>query len=356
MIHTFGIENYLIFRMEYQYPYKIKIFLLILFNFLLFEGNLCSQENWTVSGKVIDSKTKVPLAFVNIIINNNSFEGGTTDIDGKFRLASAQKIRTLSLSYVGYEPQIYSIGSNTDHLVINLVQKEIELKEVEILPGVNPAHRIISNAVENRDVNDPEKMKSFSYTSYDKTVFTIETDSLKGNLNRDSIRQEEMTQGDTTFLAIMDSIQADTAKVDSMDIEIRKFFSQQNLFLMENVSKRKFLSPDRSYNQVIATRMSGFKDPIFVFLTTQIQSFSFYKPFITIFQSTYVNPVSGGTLNKYFFKIEDTTYSGKDTVFIISFRPMKGTNFDGLKGVISINTHKWAIQNVIAEPAAGGGT
>ncbi len=66
-------------------------------------------------------------------------------------------------------------------------------------------------------------------------------------------------------------------------------------------------------------------------------------------------PSVGEALTKYFFKIEDTTYSGKDTVYIITFRPRKGTNFDGLKGVISINTNKWAIQNVIAEPAEGGG-
>jgi len=119
---------------------------------------------------------------------------------------------------------------------------------------------------------------------------------------------------------------------------------------MENVTKRKFLHPDKNYNQVIATKMSGFKDPVFVFLTTQIQSFSFYKPFITIFQKSYVNPISAGTLNKYFFKLEDTIWSGRDTTFIIQFRPRKGTNFDGLKGVISINTNKWAIQNVTAQP------
>jgi len=68
--------------------------------------------------------------------------------------------------------------------------------------------------------------------------------------------------------------------------------------MMENVTKRKLMAPDKNYNEVIATKMSGFKDPIFVFLTTQIQSFSFYKPFITIFQTSYVNPVGTGSLSK----------------------------------------------------------
>ena len=340
-------------RLFYQPRRVVRSIMLLCLIFISLDGS--SQEVYYISGKVIDSKTKAPLAFVNIIINNNGFAGGTTDIDGKFKLTYAQKIRTLSLSYVGYQPVTYEVGPKTSNLLISLTQKEIELKEVEILPGINPAHRIIQNAIDNRENNDPEKLKSFSYTSYDKTVFTIETDSSVNKIEMDSASRVEMKKGNMELMATMDSIQKDSAKLDSAEFEIRKFISQQNLFLMENVSKRKFLYPDRSYNQVIATRMSGFKDPMFVFLTTQIQSFSFYKPFITIFQSTYVNPISGGSLSRYFFKIEDTTYSGKDTVFIISFRPRKGTNFDGLKGVISINTNKWAIQNVIAEPAGGDG-
>jgi len=307
------------------------------------------QDTYYISGKVTDSKTKEPLAFVNIVINNSQY-GGTTDIDGKFRLHNARPVSKLSLSYVGYLPLTYIVGNKTENLSIQLIRTEIELSEVDILPGINPAHRIIRNAIENRDQNDPEKLSSFSYTSYDKTIFTAEVDTSINKEFKDTLTKEEERQIKSLAINASDTLKKDSVKIDSMDIAIKKILNKQYLFLMENVSKRKFLAPDKNYNQVVATRMSGFKDPIFVFLTTQIQSFSFYKPFITIFQSTYVNPISSGSLSKYFFKIEDTIYSAKDTVFVISFRPRKGTNFDGLKGVISINTNKWAIQNVIAQP------
>ncbi len=313
------------------------------------------QNNSSVSGKVIDFITKQPLAFVNIIINDNNRAGGTTDIDGKFHLQYPQKIKSLSLSYVGYEPLTFPVGSKYQNLIIAMTQTEVELKEIEILPGINPAHRIIQHAIDNRDTNDPEKLRSFSYTSYDKTIFTIDADT---SVNRDFKSDTTVKmKGDaaieisfSTGTPKIDSLRQDSLKTDSADLFISKLIRQQYLFLMENVTKRKFLYPDKNYNQVIASKMSGFKDPIFIFLTTQIQSFSFYKPFITIFQKTYVNPISRGSLSKYFFKLEDTTFSGKDTVYIIKFRPRKGTNFDGLKGVISINTNKWGIQNVIAEP------
>lgn len=293
------------------------------------------------------------MAFVNIIINNSN-SGGTTDIDGKFKLRSNQKVRTLDCSYVGYQKLTYQVESKTSNLLLQMTQKEIDLREVEILPGINPAHRIIRNVIENREINDPEKIKSFSYTSYDKTIFTLDSDtSVKEDfsvlIDTSMMRQIKIAEMDIPVAA--DSLKLDSARIDSAKILIENLVGSQYLFLMENVTKRKFLYPDKNYNRVIATKMSGFKDPLMVFLTTQIQSFSFYRPFITIFQKEYVNPIGTGSLGKYFFKLEDTTYSGRDTVYILSFRPKRGTNFQGLTGTIAINTNRWAIQNVSARPS-----
>ncbi|MCX6268007.1 MAG: DUF5686 family protein [Bacteroidetes bacterium] len=321
---------------------------------LIFTSITCfSQDSFLVTGRVVDSKTRESLAFVNIVINNNSSKGGTTDIDGKFSLRSSQPVKTLTLSYVGYEPLVVQPGSQTKGIIIQMTQKDIDLREVEILPGINPAHRIIRNVIDNRDINDPEKVTTFSYTAYDKTVFTADNDTtLKGDFA--ALVDTSMMQGANGigigFSMQADSMKTDTAMKDSTSQFIEKLISSQYLFLMENVTKRKFMAPDKNYNKVVATKMSGFKDPILVFLATQIQSFSFYKPIISIMMKDYINPIGSGSFSKYFFKIEDTTYVGKDTVFILSFRPRKGTNFDGMKGIISINTHHWAIQNVTAEP------
>ncbi len=333
------------------HPALISVFLL----FFVFPGQ--SQDLYYISGRIVDSKTHVPLAFVNIVINGGR-NGGTTDIDGKFRLRSKEKIRMLECSYLGYQTLTYQVANKTTNLLIELDQKDIDLREVEILPGINPAHRIIRNAIDNRDINDPEKVKSFSYTSYDKTIFTVDSDTtVKNDFSAlvDTSMMKQLKDMDMTLTAPHDSLKFDSAKIDSATRIIDQLISKQYLFLMENVTKRKFMAPDRNYNKVIATKMSGFKDPILFFLSTQIQSFSFYRPFITIFQRDYVNPIGAGSIGRYFYKLEDTTYTGRDTVFIISFRPKKGTNFEGLKGVIAINSNRWAIQNVTAEPYPGDG-
>jgi hypothetical protein len=127
---------------------------------------LSAQQTHTVSGKVIDAETRDPLAFVNIIISGTR-SGVSTDIDGKFVLRSDQPIHAIYMTYVGYFPLQYSIPyGEVDNLIIKLQRKTIDLNEVIILPTVNPAHRLIDSVLANRYQNDPEKLKSFAYTSY----------------------------------------------------------------------------------------------------------------------------------------------------------------------------------------------
>ncbi len=303
-----------------KYPKILQRILLFLF---LFINILVQAQNYSVSGKVIDSETNEPLAFVNIIINDSNY-GTCTDIDGKFEIDSSVPIDYIRLTYVGYESKIINIEYQ-ENIIIQLKRIEYHLPLFEIFPDENPAHRIIKNAIKNRDVNNPEMIKSFSYTSYDKMIFTANIDSLR---------------------------KLKASELDSSELKIMSFFDSKDIFIMETVSERKFLFPDKNHEKVIASRISGFRDPIFLFLISQIQSSSFYEEMIHIADKYYINPISKGSTKKYFFLLEDTTYTANnDTVFIISYMPKKNTNFDGMKGVLSINTNKWAIQNVIAEPA-----
>ncbi|NVO03217.1 MAG: carboxypeptidase-like regulatory domain-containing protein [Bacteroidetes bacterium] len=290
----------------------------------LFFTVLAFGQNTIFKGKVIDFETKEPLAFVNIATNNNACYG-RTDIDGKFLIKCNSIIEFLKLSYIGYESTEIKLIDDSKFIIIELKQKEVQLKEVQIFPGENPAHRIINQVIKNKDLNNPEKTKAFSYTAYNKMVFTSEQEA---------------------------GYKKDQLKTDSVSIKTREFFKKQYLMLMESVSKRKFLYPDRNNEIVIGSRISGLKDPLFAMLATQFQSFSFYNDYISLSEKRYLNPISNGSTNKYLFIIQDTVFSGKDTVFIISFQPRKNTNFEGLKGLLYINTNQYAIQNVIAEPAA----
>lgn len=311
-----------------------KFFLLIFF-LAFISLNLKAQQTYTISGKVIDAETKEPLAFVNII-QPGTRTGISTDIDGKFSLRSSRPIESIQLTYVGYNLLNFAIPENKkENLIISLQRKTFDLNEVVIFPTINPAHRIIDSVLANRYQNDPEKLKTFSYTSYEKTIFTAQLDTVL------------VVKPDTNAVAISDTIISDSSMA-----KLKDFFSQQDIAIMEAVVERKFMAPDRNYENVKANRISGFQDPIFVFLVSQVQSTSFYHEFFQILDKRYINPISNGSENKYIFILEDTLYTERlDTVFIISYRPKPNTNFDGLEGVLYINSNKWAIQNAIARPA-----
>jgi hypothetical protein len=296
-----------------------------------------SQYNY-ITGKVIDSITKEPLAFVNIIYSEKG-TGTVSSIDGNFEIPATQKPDFLKFSYVGYYPKVLKLerSRNISNLTIELVPKAYDIDEVRIFPGVNPANRIIKLASENRLSNHPERYSSFSYIAYDKMIFTLHEDSL-----RQSGKNSEKVKRKRNAGSYHDEELSGTRSGDISD--------RHYLLIMESISSRKYKFPDKEKTEIMASRVSGFKKPSFVLMARQFQSFSFYDNFISVSDKKYLNPITRGSTGKYFFLLEDTLFTeNNDTVFIISFRPRKGTNFNGLKGVLYINTNKYAIQNVIAE-------
>jgi hypothetical protein len=305
------------------------IFILI----LIFSGvSLFPQSKF--AGRITDAKNNEPLAFVNIIYNSKNL-GTTTDLDGYFTIESYDKIEFLKISYLGYTNKFISKEEFLDrrYIDISLDADALQLAEVTVLPGKNPAHRIIEEVINNADRNNPEKMRSFSYVSYNKMYFTIDMSNLPAE--NDTIKQDSLPIADTV----------------EDEMSMREFFEEQHIFITESVAERRFRFPDNNKEEVLAHRMSGLQNPGFTLLTSQFQSFSFYKDFVSLLDKKYLSPISKGSTNKYFFQIEDTMFNETaDTIFIISYRPLKGKNFEGLQGVLHINSNGYAIQNVSAKP------
>ncbi|HQP03160.1 MAG TPA: DUF5686 family protein [Bacteroidales bacterium] len=318
--------------------------LLLIIPLLMLSAFAFSQQK--VKGSVYDSNTKEPLAFVNIVYNDRQ-QGTTTDMDGHFSIDSKEPVQYLIVSYIGYQKDTIlknEFSGKTD-LKIFMSPVATTLGEVTVLPGENPAHRIIQLVIDNRDLNNPEKMQSFAYTSYNKLYATVDLTSIP----------VIDTLSNYTDSIVFTPGAADTipdSTINSLN-RAKQITDSMYFFMMESVSERKFRSPDKNSEVVIANKMSGLKNPLFFMLATQMQSFSFYSDLITVYDKTYLSPVSKGSTEKYLFIIEDTLFSEEyDTIFVISFRPRKNKNFEGLKGILHINSRRYALQNVMAEPDA----
>lgn len=284
--------------------------------FLMALCHTIGMAQTTINGTVIDRITREPLAFANIAYNNKF--GIIADIDGRFSLITPSSINRIKCSYIGYKPYD-QVLSETSNLVIEMTPTINELTEIVVAPGADPADQVIRKAIANKKTNNPENLSSFRYTCYNKMVF----DFLFHKNKRDSI-------------------------------SISRMLLNSHLLLTESVSERQFLKPDLSEEVVLATRFSGFKNPAFAALATDLQPFSFYQDYIKLFDIRYLNPISEGALKKYKFRLEEEIHKDRDTIFIISFKPIKDKNFDALEGMLYINSNKYAIQNVIASPFEKG--
>ena len=318
------------------------------FLFILMTG-YCYGQSYVYSGKIIDAKTKKSLAFVTIL-NLKDGNGQQSNLDGKFTIKSTSNPSDFRIQYVGYKSKDVTLNSS-NAIVIEIEAKENVLKEVQVIAGENPANKIIKKVIASKDKNNPERLPSFRYMSYNKFYFSGKNDpELR---KRDSLYRidEKIKKLDTTnpeqFAYKKDSIlkayERSVQKSDSL-------FDSQHIFLTETVTQRDYLYPEKNKEEVKAARISGLKSPQFVLIASQFQSFSFYKDYLTVLDKDYLSPISKGSTSRYFFNIEDTLYEDKDTVFILSFKPYTGKNFDALKGVLYINSSSYAIQNVIAEP------
>ncbi len=291
-----------------------RVTLLIFLSFIFI-----TVSSQTFNGKVIDAVTKNPVPFTNISFGDGK-TGTISDLNGEFKASFTELKNPIIFSCVGYKKKKTDIVSLMESPVIELEPEVIRLKSVDVYPGENPALTIMKKVVKNKDRNNPDLTTDYSCILYHKLNFTYDIP-------------------DTVDLTTNPELK-----------NLKQFSDNSYLLLMESVSEKKHLKPDKTNERLISGRVSGFKDPALSYLTAQLQPFTFYSKYIRLLDMEYLNPVSDQGLKFYTFILTDTLINLKnDTIFYIKFMPKKGKNFNGLEGALHIHQPDWAIKTVSVE-------
>ncbi|WP_026236095.1 DUF5686 and carboxypeptidase-like regulatory domain-containing protein [Pontibacter roseus] len=293
----------------------------------LFLPTLATAQVYAMQGTVRDGNNREKLPFVSIVVNGGE-AGTTTNLDGQYQLRHSSPITSLRFSYVGYAPQTL-LPDSVSQLDVLLYPAPAQLREVVIRSGINPAHRIIRLANQNRERHRLDNIPAYTYRTYNKFILT-------------ATAPDDLDLSDTLSLS----------EQDSSYLNMRDLLAKQHLFLMESITDYAHLSPNFSKETILATRVSGLQQPSFGVVAAEAREFSVYEDMPVFFGKRYLSPLSNGSIRRYDFVLQETTVVGQDTVFIISYAPQPGKNFDGLKGLLYINSDGWAVQNVIAESPA----
>lgn len=279
---------------------------------------IVSFQLFSQTYQIKEASTKEAIPFVKIYPKTGT--PFLADLDGRFSNSTGNSKVTLKM--MGFRDTTYTLGADS---ILLMVEEGNLLDEVTIVPGINPAERIMAKAIENRKTNHPKSDIAYKYDAYSKFIFTM---------NPETVAAISDTTSDTNL------------------IQIKKFFNSQHIFMLESTAEQYFKPPFKEKEIITAYRVSGFTDPMFSTFADQIQSFNFYDNQFDLLGKSYLNPLALGSIRRYLFILQDSTINEKgDTTFTIRFQPRKDKNFDGMKGVLYINTNGFAIERVIAEPA-----
>ena len=197
----------------------------------------------------------------------------------------------------------------------------IKINAQENLPvGATLVHKVILS----KAVNKP---KNFEFTAYNKLIITANPDLIEGRI--DSIF---VTKRKKKILS----------EVDSSDYFFKKIITKQHLYQTEKISKFQVVNNHRK-EKIIATKMAGFKEPIFEYFALQLQPLSVYDDKYWLVEKEYTSPISDKGTRKYNYFFIENTFLEHRKVYKVLFQPKQKSKSDQLEGVLFIDAEKYSI-------------
>ncbi|MBS1615287.1 MAG: hypothetical protein JST06_04125 [Bacteroidetes bacterium] len=267
-----------------------------------------------VSIRILDKQSHAPVPFALYRIGSSD-QGFMADIDGRISLPIAFKDSSAVLSALGYER--LPIRSFRDS-VFFLSPHSNTLQEAVVRPDDEKLWRILRQAIARRVKHNPDRLAGYTCRVYYKMI----TDVVPAD--SDALR-------DTAA-----SAQA-----------YREFTSRRHILLTETFSRRSYRRPQQIQEDIIASRFSGFREPLFNSLVTDILPFHGYDNYLRLNGRDFRNPLSPGAGAWYHFGLRDEMLLGKDTIWVISFRPRKPGDF--LSGALYITSDDFALTHLVAD-------
>ena len=272
---------------------------------------------------ISDAVTAEPIPFANVYFYGTTI-GVTSDFEGKFSIETKTPTDSLFASYIGYETQAKKVFKNRFQEVnFQLKPVNIDLPEVTILAGENPAEIILRKIIENKENNRRKEFDAYQYEVYNK--IEIDANNLSDRFQNRKILKP--------FSFIF----------DYMDTSIVNGKTYLPIFLSESLSDFYFRKNPKSEKEVIkAAKVSGIEnESILQFLGDMFQRYDFYDNYITIFQKNFISPVANFGLNSYKYYLVDSTFISNQWCYKIMYKPRR-------KQELTFTGHFWVHDTTFA--------
>lgn len=279
-----------------------------------------------VSGTVIDKTTKEPLPFINIIFKGTSI-GTSTDTLGIFSFEGSTRSDSIVVSGVGYKKQILPVKSNqTQRIDIYLESDQLNLKEIVVKPGRNPAFRIMDKIVENKSQNRVSTLTEYEWQEYEK--FQI----FFGNYSKKFTDRKQFS--DYKFIFEHADSTADGKPL-------------LPIYMSESIKARYFSSTHKLDQKIsLATKQTGESyEQLTAIANRMVENVNVYDNFFLVLDKSFISPINDNYQLYYKYYLEDSLYLNGQKCFQIRFVP-KWKEDLAFSGTMFIHDTTFAIKKV----------
>lgn len=293
-------------------------------------ANICIAAFAQVTGKVIDSKTREVLDYVNVYYDGKNV-GEQTDENGRFVIKEDSLWHEITISSMGYVTQVVKLkefGKNKD-IVVKLVPEGKTLEGVTVSAKKkrysrknNPAVELMKKVIANKKNSDLRSKDFYSYSKYEKMTFSLNEVSDKvfeeGEYKRFAFIKDHVERAPETGKLILPLTVDETLS----EVYYRKDpKSEKTVVKGEN---------NRGVNELVNTGeilTTTLKD---VFTDVNI-----YDEECRLLQFPFKSPIANSAISFYRYYLQDTIMIDNEKVVDVGFLPNNQQDF-GFSGHLFI--------------------
>jgi hypothetical protein len=309
----------------------------LIFLFLCSCASLLRAQQTIVRGKVIDANSGDPIPFVNVVFKGTT-TGATTDFDGNYSIKTLALVDSVVATFVGYKTKTKAIKRGASQtLNFQLIEDVVNLQEVVVKAGENPAWEVLRGVVRNKDKNDKRKLTAYEYDTY--TKIEVDVDKIS-----DELRERKLMKKISQVLDSVDRIAGEDGK-PILPIFITESVSK--IFYRDNPSLKK----ERIHKSKITGLGVEDGTSTIQLIGSSFQEYNFYQNWLNILTKEFVSPIADGWKLYYEYDLTDSTYIGDDFCYRLDFFP-KSPQALAFTGTMWITKNDFALKQIDATVGA----
>jgi len=282
-----------------------------------------------ITGQIVDALDGRPVPYASAVYRGNK-QTVVSNGEGRFTIERHNGWR-LTVSAVGYVPQVVNIGSGTpSHLIIRLKQDTRQLEEVRVESKRkskysrknNPAVELMRKVIATKKRTHLRTHDYYKYDNYQKIM-----------LGLNDLTPEELASGmfkkHSWLLNQVEVCQYNNKLVLPLSVEEQLV---QRLYRKKPHAEKSIIQGESStgVNDLFQTG-----DILNAVLKDVFADVDIYEDNVRLFQYPFISPIGKEAISFYCFYITDTTYVGNDKCIKVDFTPNNQQDF-GFRGQIYI--------------------